>query len=346
LVVLLVFSKADNREPRYLFALLPYVAVVVGWGISQYRKSFIVIIAASIIIGNWGIGWLYGIERIGIATSVSDQIKPLDRLGKDANILNEIVRRTCNESSKHGYLNIIAIDPWLKSDWLAPVPADYEAIKLQLFSKNNGSCRFGYIGDNFFGASANDAWASIIMSRPRYIVIPDPDIYPPSATVINQTLSIHNFPQIFSMISDSGWFIKELPLNEDVGILVFKFQDLVEEGRRLSDEGRHASAIELLEKASKAEPLNNAEFWATLQLSYLRDGQHENAKKAGLITLTLSSNHYWALKHLVISNAALHEWHDAVVFANRALTYAPNHSERAEVLTMLAHANEQMEETK
>lgn len=337
-VVLLFFSKSDNREPRYLFALLAYIAVVVAWGISQFHKSYIVLLAAIIIIGNWLIGWGYGLGKIGISTSISDRIKPLDRCGNDAKILNQIVMRTCNESSQHKYLNIIAIDPLLKGDWLAPVPADYEAIKLQLFSKINGSCHFGYIGDNFFGASAKKAWESITSLRPTFVIIPNPETYPPLGKVINLALNKENFPEIFSKISFGGKFIKEEPLKEDKNIFIFKYFDIVAEGRRLSDNGEHIKAIELLENGLKNE-INNPEFWANLQLAYLRFGKYEKAKGAGLRTLDLSPRHYWALKNLTLCHYALHEWHEAIVVGNKALISVPDDIERASILSILADAH-------
>ena len=68
-------------------------------------------------------------------------------------ILNEIVARACSEKQPNRYLTIVAIDPYLTGDWLAPEPAGYEAAKRYGLDP---PCRFDYAGNGFFGGRDGD----------------------------------------------------------------------------------------------------------------------------------------------------------------------------------------------
>ena len=227
-LVLSIFSFGSNREPRYLLALLPYVALSVGWGMFHVRNK-ITLIAAN---GVLGVTWMFivGYSLLALETSslALPNIARVDKNTDQSAILQEIIDRTCaaeiciNNRQTPCY-NIIAIDPTLKGgDWLAPDPANYVLHREHLDSQQNKRCSYGYMGDSFFGNNSASSWFDIIEKRPDYILTFDPDVYPPSLTTFNQSLNTTNFPYLFERIKSSGFFEALPPLLNDPGIVVFR----------------------------------------------------------------------------------------------------------------------------
>lgn len=221
-LVLVAFSFGSNREPRYLLALLPYVALIVGWGISHISKPIVSVCANSVLVFIWAATAGYSLHLFDLNLHVFAPISRADTSTKQAAIMQEIVARTCAETSQTPYYNIIAIDPSLKGDWLAPAPANYVAARDYLYSQSVAPCSYGYLGDGFFGNDAADSWISILAKRPLYIVTFDPSIYSPSGRVYNQALNEHNFTIIFEKLKTGGRFELLSPLSEDPGILIFR----------------------------------------------------------------------------------------------------------------------------
>jgi hypothetical protein len=222
LFVLTVFSFASNRQPRYLLALLPYVVLIIGWGISHIGKPIVLILAAGVLISIWAVTAGYSLHIFDLNSRAFSPAFRVNKNTRQAAILLEIVARTCADTSLTPYYNIVAIDPSLKGDWLAPVPADYVAAREYLHSLGGAPCSFGYLGDSFFGNDADNSWKSILAKRPRYIVATDPGIYPPPANTYNQALNAHNFSTIFEKLKTSRRFEQLAPLSEDPGIMIFR----------------------------------------------------------------------------------------------------------------------------
>ena len=137
----------------------------------------------------------------------------------NASILEDVVSRTCSEKLSDHYLTIVAIDPNLRGDWLAPVPAAYTA------SKRYGletPCYFGYAGFDFFGAGIEETLKDFFARKVYYLVISDPSVYPPPPqNAINQSLPPQNHAALMEKIRSSGAFVEERPLETDPGILIF-----------------------------------------------------------------------------------------------------------------------------
>lgn len=114
----------------------------------------------------------------------------------------------------------LSIDPTLKGNWLAPVPADYVAVREHLGSRDGAPCSYGYAGGGFLGSDAATAWTRLLEERPRHVVTFDPSIYPPSGTAYNQALNSENFPILIERLATSGDFQRLAPLSRDPGILI------------------------------------------------------------------------------------------------------------------------------
>jgi hypothetical protein len=194
----------------------------VGWGISHIGKPIVLVSANSVLVFIWAVTAGYSLHLFDFNSHAFSPVPRVDTSTKQAAIIQEIVARTCAETSQTPYYNIIAIDPSLKGDWLAPAPANYVATRDYLHSQSATPCSYGYLGDGFFGNDAANSWISILAKRPRYIVTFDPIIYPPSARVYNQALNEHNFTIIFEKLKTNGRFELISPLSEDPGILIFR----------------------------------------------------------------------------------------------------------------------------
>jgi hypothetical protein len=222
ILVLAAFSFGSNRVTRYLLPLSPYFALLIGWGLSHIGKKIVLIFANSIFAVIWVVSAGFGLSIINLNSGTFKTIPKVDTSTLQASVLREIVARTCTDTHRTPYYNLIAIDPSLKGDWLAPAPANYMAAREHIHDRKLPSCSYGYIGDGFLGNDASYSWNSILTNRPRYIVICDPEIYPPSAKTFNQALNLQNFGIIFKKLKLCGRYELLARLSADSGILIFR----------------------------------------------------------------------------------------------------------------------------
>jgi hypothetical protein len=269
MTVLSAFSLSSTRVHRYLLPLLPYFAILICWSVAQINRPILTSLA--IVIFTAQLATIYGqaLGMTGPNPNISPYLRAVDRDGRQARVLNSIISRTCTETSTECYLNILAIDANLQGDWLAPEPANYVAVRNLAPHDDLPPCYYGYLGGNFFGSSATNAWNDMLFRGVRYFITIDPEVYPVPPKVYNQALSQHNFPIIWEKVQTSDLFKLEPPLPEDPGILIFRRIDYVALGRTLSDQGEHEQAIDTLRKATALEPAN-VEAWANLCLAYVR----------------------------------------------------------------------------
>ena len=217
--VLLVFSLSPTRQPRYLLPVLPYLALLLSWGVAQVKHRAIT--GLTIAVFAVQLALLQG-QALNVTPSLSPWVRPFDRDAKNGRVIKSIVARTCHKTDLPRYLNILAIDLALQGDWLGPEPANYVAAKNSLLQNHLLPCYYGYLGVDFFGSTVTDAWSSMLSNQARYFVTVDPKIYPVPALVFNKTLNQDNFPVMLEKVRNSGLFEAEPPLREDPGILIFR----------------------------------------------------------------------------------------------------------------------------
>jgi tetratricopeptide (TPR) repeat protein len=276
--------------------MLPYVAVMVSWSVHRIgrRPILVLAIAASAV-------------QLAVVQAVAFDLVPnmlkhdvvglvplrtIDRHGQQARVLEGLVSRTCHEEGARKYLNIVAIDPNLQGDWLAPEPANYVAERNLVKRSRQPACEYGYVGRSFFGAPAADAWQMLIDDSVRYVITIDPAMYQPPADAVNETLKPESFRLLWTNLTTTGFFEREPPLTADPGIVVFRRLNDLGRGRALSDRGAHEQAIVILRGVAAAEP-SNVEAWANLALALERAGQFDEAIRAGLRARSLDPKHYY-----------------------------------------------------
>jgi hypothetical protein len=229
--VLLVFSLSSTRQERYLLPMLPYIAILVSWSVAQLNRRAI----TGAVVGVFALQFilLHG-QALNVLPWRSAWLTPFQRHARSGRTLDAIVARTCPRSLAVGYWNVLAVDPTipeLRGDWLAPEPANYVMAKNSLWRGGGPSCRYGYLGDGFFGSNVSRAWDSLLSRHARYVVVVDPAVYPTPAQTANEALSRENYPVILRKLESSGLFELERRLVEDPGILIFRRVDHVANGR-------------------------------------------------------------------------------------------------------------------
>jgi hypothetical protein len=216
--VFLAFAMSPTRQTRFLLPVLPYVALLVAWSVEQLRHRLIAGLATVVLATQLAL--LHG-QALHLVPALTPSVVPFERSADSTRILDAVVKRTCRENGPP-YLNILAVDPSVRGDWLGPEPANYAVAKKRFWSKATyPPCYYDYVGDAFFGSTVPRAWNSLLARRARYFITVDPSVYPPPPRAFNQVLSAQNFPVMLDTVRTSGLFVLEPPLREDPGILIF-----------------------------------------------------------------------------------------------------------------------------
>ena len=346
LIVLVVFSLGVMRWNRFLLPILPYLAVLVSWTVQQIPSRVGITLAVLAFGLQLTASHAFLLNVIPGQTLLFDfsKIGHLQRLNTDttnAQILDEIVSIACADPEGGTPLTVIAIDPGLRGDWIAPVPAEYTAVKR--FGLRP-PCRFGYAGNNFWGASIEKTWDNLLDLNAHFVITTDPEIYPPPVDAANQALTIENHPRLIEMLRIRKTFEESSPLTYDEGILVFERVAFLSKGRALLDSGNIELGIKVLETATELEP-DNSEVWANLTLGYVLATRREDALTAGSRALSINPDHFYV--HLMI--ASIHQQRanhiTALSHIKEAVRSAPSDQEkmravRAQEQSLLALGNE------
>jgi hypothetical protein len=220
ITVLGVFAFASNREARLVLPLLPYFGLMVCWSVDRLGNP---LLNGAAILGSGGqLVLVYALAFGLFWNSYSYPVRPIDTTGRNQRILKSIVARTCGASDGARYLDVVAIDPVFRGDWLAPEPANYVAGRDFGRGPQAPPCDYGYLGRGFFGSSAAVAWEALITDRVRYVVTTDPAVYPEPGGRFNEALEPENFRLFWTNLTTSGLFAREAPLAEDPGLAVFR----------------------------------------------------------------------------------------------------------------------------
>ncbi len=341
IVVLILFSLNSNRLPRFLLPLLPCFALLISWGVAQFNKSIVIGLSLAIYTGQLIVVHGQALALLNPNPFITGNLWPVTTNRVNADILEEIITRTCTVSSlPYPYRNILAIAPGQKGDWLAPDPAYYTTVKRFGLAT---PCVWGYSGNSFFGATLEKTWEDLQIQRVQFLVTTNPEIYPPHPNSINQSLTPENHLALLEKIKSSGLFVQEPPLQADPGIMIFRRIDYISLGRQLSEVGLQQQAIDTLKKAADLEP-TNTEVWANLALVYSRNNQIEESEAAARQALALNPNHYWVNYHLARALYNYGQWAEVITLAQNALVNAPE-SEKAGILTLLGQAYTQTGDT-
>ena len=337
--VVMVFSLSPNRQSRFLLPVLPYVALVIGWSLAQINRGWVTALGFAAFAIQFVL--LHG-QGLNLLPVVSPLVLPVQQLADTGRVLDSLVARTCPESSPSPIWNIIAIDPYIQGDWLAPEPANY-VVARQRFRRGGAlPCHYGYFGEGFFGSEVSQAWDSMLARQTQYVVVVDPAKYSTPPQVANQALSRENFPRVLRKLETSELFTQEPPLVENTGILIFRrvegvltLFDHINRGRALSDRGLHEQAVADLQEATVLGP-SNVEAWTNLAFAYERAGRFQEAISAGIRARQLSPRDHFINLMLARVSFQLEEWRDVVRYAREAASDAPSTANQANAWALAA----------
>lgn len=220
-IVLAVFAQSSNRSVRYLLPLLPYIPLLTCLILSRIHKPVLTGLLVSIFLVQYSYFHARNLGILDVTPQTAAHTLRIEYSDQSKQTLQSIVDHTCNKTDT-GIINVLAIDPLIKGDWLAPEPANYVVAKSLMTGLQPPPCHYAYIGNSFFGSSVQDAWDRIVSMNVRYVVITDPKIYSPPVNAINQVLDPENIYVILDYLENSGYFHMLFQLPEDPGILIFK----------------------------------------------------------------------------------------------------------------------------
>jgi hypothetical protein len=223
-LLLFLFSFSSNRVTRYLLALLPYFALLGAWGLHH--------------AGSRNFRWAICLAMVGYWL-ISDGVRR--HAGKDlanSKILGEMVQVGFPQSrfgeKAH---SIVAIDPACRGDWLAPVPANYEAAKFALAQKTPNEMSFHYLGGGFFGSDWDAAWNHLLTTKPQSIFVLAPDSPELAKVRFNKGLQGANRQKFYQILENRELFHAPKKLDLDGSILVYypteKFERLAAKKRQI-----------------------------------------------------------------------------------------------------------------
>src|SRR5262249_37173283 len=92
--VLLVFSLSPTRQPRYLLPVLPYLALLLSWGVAQVKHRAIT--GLTIAVFAVQLALLQG-QALNVTPSLSPWVRPFDRDAKNGRVIQSIVAQNLSQ---------------------------------------------------------------------------------------------------------------------------------------------------------------------------------------------------------------------------------------------------------
>jgi hypothetical protein len=215
-LVLAVFSLSPTKDTRYLLPLLPYVALLICWGVAQINKpiltSLVTLLFSLQLLSTYG--QAFGI----IPITSSSGLRPPNSDRKNATVLNSVVTRTCDKNGSR-YWNVFGIElPWLNRE-----SAGYFAAK-NLAPHNRLGCYYGTV--RIWFSDLDKIWSDMLSLQIHYYISmrPDPD---PVASDWHSQLINQNYRPMLEKVQTSPLFELEPPVVEDSAVLIFRGKQVV-----------------------------------------------------------------------------------------------------------------------
>jgi hypothetical protein len=218
-IILMMCGMASNRSTRFLVPLIPYFSIIIGWSIKWVQLKILRLIFIMYL------GCVLGLELLSMSNinysglKVQFPVRSVFNNNEEMELLNDIINKTKAEKGSKNNGSIIAIDPMLKGDWLAPAPLNYYAA---CHFKEDPITTYYCAGGGFFGSNGEDAIQIMKSEVINSVVIADPDHYPPAANYINQSLTQGEVKKIMNYLEGSGEFVQTDVLGKDKGLLLFQ----------------------------------------------------------------------------------------------------------------------------
>ena len=170
LFTLVVFTSSRNEEPRFLLPLIPYLALLIGMGVSALRWRGASVLIVVLLLMQYGIVYAQTFSLIPSNTSVSVWIQRYPAMPdeQEAVMLDSIVESTCSEETAWRY-NIVGVElPWLNANTLS-----FHVAKRML----DTGYRCFYTSVGYRQDSVDRAWERIQTFKIAHFVTVDPDVY-------------------------------------------------------------------------------------------------------------------------------------------------------------------------
>jgi hypothetical protein len=215
-LLLTVFSFSPTKDIRYLLPLLPYLALLICWGLAQISKP----VLTSLITFLFSVQLLstYGQAFGVIPVTTSAGLRPPNSDQKNATVLTAVVTRTCDKNGSR-YWNTFGIElPWLNRE-----SAGYYAAK-SLAPHNRLGCYYGTV--QIWFSDLDKIWNDILSLQIHYYISMRLDPNPVASDWHSQLVN-QNYRPMLEKVQSSRLFELEPPLVEDSSVLIFRGKPVV-----------------------------------------------------------------------------------------------------------------------
>jgi hypothetical protein len=196
--------------------VLPYVSLLICWGVAQINKSILSSLVALIFLLQLLSSYAQAFGIMPVTTSVWWLLPP-NGDQKNATVLNSVVARTCAKTGAR-YWNTFGIElPWLNRE-----SAGYYAAK-SLAPHNRLGCYYSTV--RIWFSDLDKIWNDMLSLQIHYYISmrPDPD---PVASDRHSQLINQNYRPMLEKVQTSPLFELEPPVVEDPAVLIFRRKDI------------------------------------------------------------------------------------------------------------------------
>lgn len=207
LAVLAVFSMNINEETRYLLPLLPAVATILMWSLTQIRVPAIAMMTAGMLVVQWGFVCSQALGITARNPKLSYWLLPVNRDRQQMDEITAVIQAT-SQPKDSGRYNISGVEiPWLNANSLA-----FYSAKAQLKSKHR--CYYTSLG--YAAQDIESAWTRMNAMNSLYFVSLSEAVSPEKPDFLNQ-LSI---PVLHRIQRDPSFVPQAFESN--LGILIYR----------------------------------------------------------------------------------------------------------------------------
>jgi hypothetical protein len=177
-VALTVFSLSVNEETRYILPLIPHVAIIVSWGLTQINKQIITGFMTLVLILQLSATHAQALGIIQPNPNISPWLYPIEENANNMNNIEEIARQTCTAADRERY-NIVGVElPWLNLNSVS-----YFAAKQRLKNREI-RCYYTFLG--YAETDPTKAWQRMLDLNINYFIALNRSWHSPSPDAFNQ----------------------------------------------------------------------------------------------------------------------------------------------------------------
>ena len=218
LLVLAALASQPNDDTRFLHPLVPLVAVTLALAIGAARSRPILVVAVGVLVLEYAGSTLQSFGYTPHDSFVADRIRSPVRDTRFAEVLDEVVERTCTAESSSRISVVGGEYPWLNANTL-------EMLAFSRYAENGRRCLYTSLGYGQVDAAA--AWDRVGDFRAPFFISVDYG-NPANPLPEAQAAAVAQFAwfnpvsrAVFDRVAQSPEY-KPVPGSREAGLVVFR----------------------------------------------------------------------------------------------------------------------------